>query len=288
MTSSQFLEEVKNSNICPDNFEVVYDEFRSFQCDALDTLKEVHRVCELNKITYELAYGPLLGLVRDGGQIPWDYDVDIIVPFEERKKLVEALNKDLNDQFYYYSPDNNPKCRHMIMRIAPKEYRTEVLHVDVFFLVGTPEDSADRKKFANKLHQISKMRFGKLVNIKEESLGKPGRYLKLLLRRKVPSLFWSLKYIEREYKRLCGLYSSYDASFCVTADTFASNREIPTNLLWETKLVRCSYGEVRIPIHYKELLNLIYGDYQNIPPLSSRINEVLFHYERIKKFQQFL
>ena len=49
--------------------------------------------------SYQLAYGSLLGAIRDGGQITWDYDIDVFIPYEERGQLIEALNRDLKSEF---------------------------------------------------------------------------------------------------------------------------------------------------------------------------------------------
>lgn len=286
MNSKDFLAEVKNSTSCPANFEKIYHEFQGYQKDALDTLKEIHRVCEKYSVPYQVAYGSLLGLIRDGGQIPWDYDIDIIVPYEQKTRLIDVFLKELDQRFYFYCPEVNEKCRHMIMRVAPVEYRTEALHVDVFFYVGTPEDESERKQFAVKIAKLSNARFGKLVNIQEESLGRVKPYLKMLLCRKLPVLFMSLKYINQEYRRLCTSYSSADSTYCISADAFATWKEVPSALLWNTKLVDCDYGTVRIPEHYDELLTLMYGDYKSIPPLENRIKEVVNNHKRINAFNK--
>lgn len=284
MNSVQFLEEVKGSPLCPANFETIYEEFQQFQKAVLDTLQQVHKVCEDNGIPYQVAYGSLLGLIRDGGQIPWDYDIDIIVPYEEKARLIAALQKDLGPKYYFYCPDTHPKCRHQIMRVSPAEFKTEALHVDVFFYVGTPEDPQERKAYARQVKQVSSARFGKLVNIREETLGKPLPMLKLFLKRRLPVLFTSLAKLDREYRRLCSKYSSREATYCISADVFATWKEIPSALLWETQLMDCSYGTVRVPVHYEQLLTMMYGDYRTVPPLKSRIGEVLIHHERIKSF----
>lgn len=284
MKPNEFLDEVLESSEYPDNFRNIYAEFQTFQAAALDTLKEFHRVCENNSIHYQLSYGSLLGVIRDGGQIPWDYDIDVIVAFDDKKALVDALNKDLKDTYYYYSPDNNEKCRHMIMRLAPKSFRTEALHVDVFFLTGAPDNPAERQRYVKRIKEISEIRYGKLVNIYEESVGSPRRFLSLLVRRKLPSLRYSLKKLNSEYTSLCTRYKAYDSKICISADSYADWREYPSEILWETELVSTDFGEIRIPVHYDELLKLMYGKYMDIPPLENRIHEVMHNYHRIKSY----
>jgi len=282
----EFLDEVKNSSICPDNFEKVYAEFQKFQMAALDTLKEIHRVCEKNNVPYQLEYGSLLGFVRDDGQIPWDYDVDIIVPYEQKENLIAALKKDLNAGYYLYCPEVDKKCRHMIMRIAPVEYTTAALHVDVFFFIGTPEDPEERAKFARRIKQLSEIRFNKLVKINEVALGNPVKALKMFIQLKLPTLFVNISAIQQEYEALCSTYSSSESTYCISADFFATWKEVPSVLLWETKLAQCKYGTMRIPVHYEKLLELFYGDYKSVPPLKNRINEVLVHHRAITKLQK--
>ena len=285
MNSIEFLDEVKSSAICPDNFEKIYAEFQVFQKAALDTLNEIHRVCEKNSVPYQLQYGSLLGLVRDGGQIPWDYDIDIIVPYEQKGNLIAALKKDLDPDFYFYCPETDKTCRHMIMRVAPVEYNTAALHVDIFFFIGTPEEESERVQYAQRVKDLSDIRFNKLVKIKEISLGDPVKALKAFLRLKLPTLLTNAQSIQQEYDTLCSAYSSSKSTYCVSADTFATWKYVPSALLWETKLVECDYGTVRIPVHYEKLLELFYGDYKAVPPLESRINEVLKYHKTITTLQ---
>ena len=99
MTNEEFLEEALKSPECPANFKSMYKYFCTYQKMSIETLQEVTRIFEKRGIEYQLAYGSTLGAVRDGGQIPWDYDIDLYVPFYEREKLEAALATELDSKY---------------------------------------------------------------------------------------------------------------------------------------------------------------------------------------------
>ena len=281
MTSEEFLKEVLSSPLCPDNFEEIYREFRKYQKITMDTLIEFHRVCEKSNIEYELAYGSLLGAIRDNGQIPWDYDIDVFVAFKDKERLIETLKKELDDKYYFYCPEVNQKCRHVIMRLAPKGYRSEALHVDVFYYVGTPNSVEERKLHIEQIKRTAHTRYCKLVNCKEEAGGNVKKYIRLML----DKMKYSMKKIEdlkNEYEKLCQMYPIDKSDYLVSADVFADWYEFPRILFEETELFHTVDGTFRIPKQYAELLTLVYKDYMNIPDLDTRIREVMTHFNYLK------
>ena len=50
------------------------------QAINLEMMEEIHLFCVRNNIRYSLAYGSLIGAVRHEGFIPWDDDIDIMMP----------------------------------------------------------------------------------------------------------------------------------------------------------------------------------------------------------------
>lgn len=281
MKSNEFLKEIEESGVFFKNFDEIYKEFQHFQKLAIETLNEFHRVCEKNKILYQLAYGSLLGAVRDGGQIPWDYDVDVFVFFNERKKLIEALKKDLDEKFYFYCPEVDEKCRHFFIRIAPKGYRTEVLHLDVFYLTGTPNNKSERDIFIKKIKELSRKRYQKLVKFKGETLNWKIFFKKVIGKLKTLNYNYDIEY--DKYSKLCKLYSAKESDIIVTADIFSDWYEFSYDLFKESKLIKTDIGELRIPKNYDKILKIIYGDYHKVVSLDKRINEVMLHYNSLKK-----
>ena len=52
-------------------------------------LKELVEICEANSLVYYVAGGTTLGAVRHKGFIPWDDDIDIMMPYPDWLRLVE-------------------------------------------------------------------------------------------------------------------------------------------------------------------------------------------------------
>ena len=72
-------------------------------------MDEIHRVCEKNNIKYGLMAGSALGIVNYKGFIPWDDDIDVCVERKDWARFIEALKKDLSDDFYFQCFETDKK-----------------------------------------------------------------------------------------------------------------------------------------------------------------------------------
>lgn len=61
------------------------------QAQSLEILQTVHEFCLEQGIRYSLAYGTLIGAIRHKGFIPWDDDVDIIMPRPDYERFVQSF-----------------------------------------------------------------------------------------------------------------------------------------------------------------------------------------------------
>lgn len=129
----------------------------------LKIILEIDRVCRKNNIGYALCFGSALGVYNYEGFIPWDDDADIAVDYFDIPRLVEALKKDLNDDFTFDCYENDPRYNVLIptFKIRYKNsYLKEQnsitlpnrckngngLFIDIVAFMGVPEDPKEHLK----------------------------------------------------------------------------------------------------------------------------------------------
>ena len=78
------------------NYEKKQLTIEQIQAVSLEILKIIADICEQQKLRYFLIYGTLIGAVRHKGYIPWDDDVDIMMPRPDYDKLLEYLYKNID------------------------------------------------------------------------------------------------------------------------------------------------------------------------------------------------
>lgn len=98
-----------------------------------EILDVIHRVCLEHNLRYSLAYGTLIGAVRHGGFIPWDDDIDIVMPREDYEKLVSIWNEAAPAGYIMQNVQNSPDYTNNFAKIR-KDHTT--------FL----QDEAEREK----------------------------------------------------------------------------------------------------------------------------------------------
>ncbi len=115
----------------------------------LEILDEIDAFCKKHGLKYSLAYGTLIGAVRHKGYIPWDDDIDIIMPRPDYEKFIGSFNS--NDNFVQNLSDSNV-CIEIFTKVSRKgtimrdrQYGRELwgVNVDIFPIDGAPEDDLD-------------------------------------------------------------------------------------------------------------------------------------------------
>ena len=76
------------------------ENIKEMQKIELEMLLEVDRICKKFNIRYFLIAGTLLGAIRHKGFIPWDDDIDIIIPLNDYIKFCKVAEKELNKNYF--------------------------------------------------------------------------------------------------------------------------------------------------------------------------------------------
>ncbi|EDO41199.1 predicted protein [Nematostella vectensis] len=84
-----------NSWDCPDVRELGNNTLRQSQLVLLRLLLVFREISQKHNLTYWIARGTLLGAVRHKGMIPWDIDLDIVLPNEDYMKFLYLLKQEI-------------------------------------------------------------------------------------------------------------------------------------------------------------------------------------------------
>ena len=140
------------------------NELREIQLSILDSVAEF---CEKNNIKYFLAYGTLIGAVRHKGYIPWDDDIDIIMPRTDYEKFINDFNNFSND-YKVYTVNNTewfpfPYAKVSYENSIIKELSDNMknhnigINIDLFPIDGVPKDEKLIKKHLRRLQWLQNL-----------------------------------------------------------------------------------------------------------------------------------
>jgi hypothetical protein len=74
----------------------------------LEMLRDLDRVCRLLGVEYQLGAGSLLGAIRHGGFIPWDYDVDVVMLRADYRRFLREAPPLLEQRLFLQTWRSDP------------------------------------------------------------------------------------------------------------------------------------------------------------------------------------
>ncbi|MBE5817246.1 MAG: LicD family protein [Clostridiales bacterium] len=92
-------------------------KLRELQLAETQILCDFARFCDENGLTYYIHSGTLLGAVRHGGFIPWDDDIDVIMPYEDYKKFLEIGQRGMGEDYFIQTSDTDKNYYRYYARI---------------------------------------------------------------------------------------------------------------------------------------------------------------------------
>ena len=135
----------------------------------LDMVEKFVAVCREHNLEYMIMGGTLLGAVRHKGFIPWDNDIDLLMPRKDFNKLLEVGPKAFKSPLFFQTPvtedsrffSTYAKIRNEKGTAATREeYESGIncgIFIDIFCLDEIPDSPWLRKLYYRRLNEISKM-----------------------------------------------------------------------------------------------------------------------------------
>jgi len=249
---------------------------RELQLLEMDILRAVDKLCRDNALTYYLGEGSMLGAIRHQGFIPWDDDLDILMPradYEKFLSLRDQLPATLKVQHHtttphYWSPsikvrllDNSRFAQQHIARLTDENGP----YIDIFPLDTVPaEKSPAQKKQSRRFRILRALLMGKA---RVRPLTNWKNILFRILSRPVP-----YAYLHRALDEVMTAQSGPDCTYYVNNGSYYDRVKETAPIDWygAPRYVPFEDGEYPVPQKAEELLTRIYGDYMTPPPEAER------------------
>lgn len=255
--------------------ELSLDELKVIE---LDILRMFDRFCKQNNIRYFIGFGTLLGAIRYKKFIPWDDDVDVLVPREDYDRLMTLFQD--SDKYRLYAFERNRNYRYPFAKLCDMDTRLiEVFYphngvelgvnIDIFPLDHWDDNWEEAKKEVRRIRKIN-------ASLSCMKVDKPhtDNPLKFVV--------WSgiIRYCRmrgnghfiRKVMRICNQPAQRGSRYVgVKVWPIWGERCInPAEVFADTVDVEFEGHKFPAPIGYDTYLTCLYGDYMPEPPVEKR------------------
>ncbi len=255
--------------------ELTPELLRELQLKQMDMLVYFRDFCEKNNLTFYLIGGSLIGAIRNGGFVPWDDDIDVMLPRPDYERLTQLWKEqESNERFELLRTDDKVFTGNIFTTLTDKNYtlvkanqtERDIPHglvMDVFPLDAAPDSPLRRKIqliwtliYSLFLAQVVPENHGGMVGLGSRIL--LGIFKGDKIRRKI----W--QYAEKQISKYKFEDNKYVTELCSGPKWMAPKypKEIyssVTYVTFEGERMPCMSG-------YDQYLTMVFGDYMQLPP----------------------
>lgn len=261
---------------------------QEIQSVSLEILKQVTDLCGELNLRYFLLGGTLLGAIRHKGFIPWDDDIDIMMPRPDYDKFIEYLSKNKLENLTLFNRSTFPEYPYMISRVSDDRYILEFdneksvgmgVFIDIYPIDGMGATLEEALKYGKPSDYLSSLCFQ--ASRDHYALEMTKSPIRKLVKRPV---FWLSKLVGKDFfqdriEKRIGKFD-YETSEWVGDLIWlcGGEREIfKRKWLDEYVMVPFEQYQFRVPKEYDLVLKQLFGNYMQLPSEEDRIGN---HYYR--------
>lgn len=288
---------------------------RELNSNELDALKKcmleiyliLAKFCEEHSLTIMLAGGSCLGVVRHKGYIPWDDDLDAMMPRSDYNKLISYLKEGkVSERLTFTCPDKSEDTPNIWLKVYMKGTRfveigeensifPNAVKIDVFALDGIPKPGFSRKYkelVSNALRIISNTTDRPFRHFSESELHiyKESPKLKRfdIMRRSFGAFFSMVA-----HKKWAWWFDKFVSSDNMegwvgipTGRKLYAGEVFPSNVYFPPQIGDFEGRKVCIPANTDAYLTNLYGDYMQLPPEDKREKHYIADFYVPQKFYE--
>jgi len=240
----------------------------------LTILKAFHAFCVEQKLRYWLAGGTLLGAVRHQGFIPWDDDVDVLMPRPDYYRFLELTGKGMG-KYEVRSIQTHPQIHtRPFIRIHDTEYMTKLTTppfymppwIDIFPMDGLPKNLEESNRVFEKARWYKRFVAHSWLPVDYKTRSRKQKLKKIIIGTPLKIIghnFWLRKLEEfgTQYK-----FEECEYVACVVAGGHGSRERVRKKDFCDPVLMKFEDSYFYGPRGYHKYLSQLYGaDYMSVP-----------------------
>ena len=258
-------------------------ELKKIEIELLDSFCEI---CEKENLRYSLGAGTLLGAVRHKGFIPWDDDIDVLMPRPDYNKFIKycrdncvpfkVFDNSINSDYWYVFGKISKINTIMIEENTHLNDIDLGVYIDIFPIDAMGNDYKEAVKKWNKTRVLRNIQIAK--NWKKYFRSKTNSWIKEPFR----LLFYIISRMvdgDKLTKKIINYYKNdFDKTeYCayLIGDS-GINELLPRSVYTEYTEVEFEGKKYKAISAYDKYLKNCYGDYMKLPSLEKQVSHHMF------------